>query len=320
MESESGIVVEISELRIPSTNDKNQLKVKIWQPKQPVKAVFQMIHGMVEHIDRYGEFAVFMASNGYLVVGHDHIGHGDSVTDETEYGHFGSNKGHQILVKDVSNVQRHFAAEYPNVPYFILGHSMGSLVLRNYLIQYPDVPLAGAIIMGTTYESRSKMNAAIWVSGLIAKIKGETYPSSLLDTLAFGGFNRSFRPTRTSKDWLTRDEEMVDLYLADAKTQFIFSAKAYQDLFVLTKNASTPSLLKKINPQLPLYLISGAQDPVGHFGKNVKRLYEQLKADGKNVTLSLLKNGRHEILNETNAYEVYRMLLDWTEKRRQDYK
>ncbi|WP_438759839.1 alpha/beta fold hydrolase [Enterococcus sp. AZ194] len=307
--------MEISEQRIPSTNDKSQLKVKVWRPKKSVKAVFQIIHGMVEHIERYGEFAVFMASKGYLVVGHDHIGHGDSVEEEAEYGHFGSKDGNQILVKDVANIQKYFAEKYPDIPYFILGHSMGSLVLRNYLIQYPDVSLAGAILMGTAHEPLIKMNAAILASGVLAKVKGDKYPSKLLDQLAFGGFNKHFEPTRTAKDWLTRDEEMVDLYLADPKTQFIFSTKAYQDLFILTKNASNPALLSQINTELAIYLISGAQDPVGNFGKSITKLYEQLKVDHKNVTITLVKNARHEILNETNAYEVYQMVLDWMEKR-----
>ncbi|KAF1297370.1 alpha/beta hydrolase [Enterococcus sp. JM4C] len=307
--------MEIIEQSIPSTNDKNQLKVKIWRPKKSIKAVFQIIHGMVEHIERYSEFAVYMASKGYLVVGHDHVGHGDSVTDESEYGHFGSKNGHQVLVKDVATIQQYFAAEYPNIPYFILGHSMGSLVLRNYLIQYPDVSLEGAILMGTAHEPLLKMRAAILASGLIVHVKGAEYPSKLIDQLAFGGYNKRFEPARTPKDWLTRDEEMVDLYLDDAKTQFMFSVKAYQDLFILTKNASNPALLKRINDNLPIYLISGAQDPVGGFGKNVTKLYEQLQSANKQVTMTLVKNGRHEILNEMNAYEVYQMVLNWVEKR-----
>ena len=296
---------------VRSSDGCHQLKVNFWLPEQAPKATVQLVHGMVEHIDRYEDFAKYLMSAGYAVIGHDHLGHGDSVQDEAEYGYFADREGHRFLIDDVQRVNEQVRAKYPKLPHVLLGHSMGSLVARDYLIKYPNETFVGCIMMGTTYESLLKMTAAVLASQTFIRLRGPKYRSAILDNLAFNGFNRHFRPTRTTKDWLSRDERQVDAYLQDPKNQFTFTVKAYQDLFYLTKEASSPKKLKQINPHLPFLFISGEEDPVGHYGKSVHACAKQIAKNGNPVTLRMIHQARHEILNEQNASFVYREIKEW---------
>ncbi|WP_291292939.1 alpha/beta hydrolase [Enterococcus sp.] len=298
---------------IQSSNGKDQIYVKIWQPEGPSKGVLQLIHGMIEHIERYDPFARYLVSKGFTVIGHDHLGHGQTVTDQKAYGTFGESKGADYLVADVGLVHGFAAERFPNLPYYVLGHSMGSLVLRNYLFQKPQ-PLNGAIIMGTTMEPAAKMTSAMLLTESLMPFRQQAWPYRVMENLVFGQHNRRFQPNRTTKDWLSSDPQQVDAYLADPHTQFHFSLNAYRDLFLLTKKASDPQLLQKIDPKLPLLLISGKEDPVGHYGKSVRKLAACLNQQGqRNLTVYLLEGGRHEILNETNKQIVFHEIVQWLE-------
>ncbi|MGX7132008.1 alpha/beta fold hydrolase [Enterococcus songbeiensis] len=299
---------------LQSADGRHFLHVALWLPQEKPKAVVQIIHGMVEHIIRYEEFALFLVEQGIAVVGHDHLGHGFSSTPE-EFGHFGDQKGAEYLVADTAAVYQTYRNRFPEIPYFILGHSMGSLVLRNFLQQYPTAELSGAILMGTNHSSQIKMQAALLLTKVLMVLQGKQHPSQFLDRLAFGGFNRRFRPARTPKDWLSRDTEMVDRYLADEKTQFIFTTQAYHDLFRLTKNAGDPKKIRQGVPDFPVLLISGKEDPVGNFGKGIIALQRLLeKCWQQPIQLHLLPDGRHELLNETNRQEIYQELAEWFAK------
>jgi alpha-beta hydrolase superfamily lysophospholipase len=305
--------MKIRQTRIQSSNGKDQLYVKIWQPKGSSKGVLQIIHGMIEHIERYDSFAQYLVNKGYTVVGHDHLGHGQTVKHPKEYGTFGETQGADYLVADVELVQRFVAEEFPNQAYYILGHSMGSLILRNYLYRN-DAKLAGAIIMGTTMEAPAKMTSAVLLTESLQPFRNQKWPYQVMERLVFGQHNRRFQPNRTAKDWLSSDVQQVDAYLADPHTHFHFSLNAYRDLFLLTKKASDPQLLRRIAPDLPLLLISGSDDPVGHYGKSVRQLASCLNKQGQQtLTVYLLEDGRHEILNETNKHIVYREIWQWLE-------
>lgn len=280
----------------------------MWQIVKP-KAVLQIVHGMVEHIERYDEFARFANNAGYLVVGHDHVGHGETVKDPEDYGAFPKNW--QDLITDVHTLQREVSKKYPDIPYIILGHSMGSFITRLYLAKYGrDVD--AAIIMGTGQQPRVQTWTAIGLTKILRVLHGEKYRSKFLEQMSTGMFNCFFSPNRTKADWLSRDEAEVDKYLAHEHHQFIPTLNMYHSLFTFSNYAASPKWIKQIPHALPLLLISGATDPVGKAGKGVKRFYKLLQREGfSDVTLKLYPAARHEILNELNKAEVMRDLVAW---------
>ena len=280
----------------------------MWQIVKP-KAVLQIVHGMVEHVERYDEFARFANNAGYLVVGHDHVGHGETVKDPEEYGAFPKNW--QDLITDVHTLQREVSKKYPDIPYIILGHSMGSFITRLYLAKYGrDVD--AAIIMGTGQQPRVQTWTAIGLTKILRVLHGEKYRSKFLEQMSTGMFNRFFSPNRTKADWLSRDEAEVDKYLAHEHHQFIPTLNMYHSLFTFSNYAASPKWIKQIPHALPLLLISGATDPVGGASKGVKRFYKLLQREGfSDVTLKLYPAARHEILNELNKAEVMRDLVAW---------
>ena len=181
------------EFTYPSRDGVTQIHGIMWMPEGEVKAVLQICHGMVEYIDRYDEFARFLAEQGYCVVGHDHLGHGKSIQSEEYYGYFHETKGNQYVIGDIHRLRQMAMKKYPEVPYFMLGHSMGSYLLRQYLTMYGN-GLAGAIIMGTGYMGPVILGAGKCVCRVIAAVKGWKYHSSLMNNIGFGGFNRKFEP------------------------------------------------------------------------------------------------------------------------------
>lgn len=208
----------------------------MWQIVKP-KAVLQIVHGMVEHIERYDEFARFANNAGYLVVGHDHVGHGETVKDPENYGAFPKNW--QDLITDVHTLQREVSKKYPDIPYIILGHSMGAFITRLYLAKYGrDVD--AAIIMGTGQQPRVQTWTAIGLTKILRVLHGEKYRSKFLEQMSTGMFNRFFSPNRTKADWLSRDEAEVDKYLAHEHHQFIPTLNMYHSLFTFSNYAASP--------------------------------------------------------------------------------
>lgn len=306
----------IETTRVRSSDQQHQLYVKYWLPNAKPVAVIQLIHGMQEHIDRYHDFAIFLANQGFLVVGHDHLGHGKTAETKDELGFFAEKNGAVFVVKDVLQVREETLRRAPDLPYFMLGHSMGSLILRNYLSQYPEKELTGAIIMGSAFESPLKMTAALQVTSVLSPFRNTKWASRFLDTMVFAGHNRRFSPHRTTKDWLSSDTQQVDSYLQNEYTQFLFTPQAFTDLFHLAKQASAPTSLNKISASLPLLVISGEEDPVGGYGKQIKKLAASLKKAGEqDITLSLIAQGRHEILNEKNRGYVFQVILQWVQEK-----
>ena len=292
-----------------------QIPYKEWKKEElnEYKGVVQLVHGMQEHIDRYSDFANFLAENGYIVVGHSHLGHGDSVTTKEEYGYFAEKDGWWRLVEDVHLLQNKVQKKYPDMNYIIMGHSMGSLVVRSYLTKYKD-NISKAIISGTSGQKYGLIAGQVLIN-IIKLAKGDHYRSQLVEKLITGSFNDNFKPNRTNADWLSRDEKQVDKYLADEKCGINFTLQAYQDLLKGTRYLSKQRNVNK-TLKVPMLLFSGTKDPVGANGKGVIRVYRMLKKAGLEfVTLKLFEDGRHEMLNETNKEEVYQFILDWIEQR-----
>lgn len=276
------------------------------------KGVIQLVHGMQEHIGRYSEFAEFLASNGYVVIGHDHLGHGNTAKSENDFGYFADKNGWDRLVEDVHILQNKIHDEYPNLPYIIMGHSMGSLIVRTYVTKYKD-SISGIIISGTSGQKYGLVSGMLLIK-LISAFKGKKYKSKLVEHLVTGSFNNKFKPNRTSSDWICSDENEVDKFISDEKCGKRFTLQAYYDLLSGTKYLSSQKNTNKtIN--VPILVFSGDKDPVGQNSKGVLRVYKMLKRDSKrNVYLRLFKDGRHEMLNEINKLEVYNFILDWLDK------
>lgn len=274
------------------------------------KGIVQLVHGMQEHIGRYDDFAKVLADCGYIVVGHDHLGHGNTVKNEEDFGYFTDTEGWDRLVEDIHILQNEIHKEYPELPYVIMGHSMGSLLVRTYVTKYKD-KLSGMIISGTSGQKGSLLILGKMLIKVIMLFKGKRYKSKLLEYLITGSFNKKFKPNRTNADWTTRNEEIVDKYQKDPKCGKNFTAIAYYELL---KGTHYLSKQKNINKTLniPTLIFSGDKDPVGENAKGVIRVYKMLmKAGLDKVKIRLFKDGRHEMLNEINKDDVYYLILDW---------
>ncbi len=303
------------EFYYPSKDGRTQIHAVEWVPEGPVRGVLQIAHGMVEFIERYDRFASFLTDHGFYVTGNDHLGHGKSVTGESQYGYFAKHDGNLCVVGDMQQLREDTRKKYPDLPYFLLGHSMGSFLARQFIEIYGK-GLSGAIVMGTAWQPFSTLGAAIGLTAFLQKSKGGSYRSAAVNNMALGSYNAAFEPGRTKNDWLTRDEAIVDAYVANPLNQFVFTVNGYNNLFRGLLFAERRKNLDRIPKDLPILVVSGEKDPVGDFGKGPRTVAESFRAAGiSDVTLKLYPDDRHEILNELDRDTVYQDLLDWIEAR-----
>ena len=300
-----------------SSNNVNRIHVMLWLPEGEVKCILQISHGMVEHIGRYAAFAKYLNRFGILVVGNDHLGHGKSVASDDDLGYFGEGDASKNLVRDLHTVTSNMKKRYPNIPYFIMGHSMGSFLVRRYIMTYGD-DVDGAILMGTGDPKPAAIAAGkALVKGLV-KAQGEHYRSTVVNKVMFGLYNSRIENKRTEKDWLTRDNAEVDKYLSDKKCNFIFTLNGDMTLLDTLTYIQNDRHIEKIPKDLPIYMVSGLSDPVGDYGDGVLHVFDHLKASGvSDVEIKLYDGCRHELLNETNKYEVFKDIKDWINEQQQ---
>lgn len=298
-----------------SCDKKTKIHAVAWKPDhQNVKAVVQICHGMVEYIERYEEFAFWLADKGYYVTGHDHLGHGESVLSEREYGHFPKKNGNECVIGDIRKLFQATRKHYPDCPYFMLGHSMGSFLLRQYIQEYGK-EIDGAIIMGTGHKPYTLLLAGGLLCRLIGGVRGDHYRSRLIDQMAFGGFNKSFDQGGTGKEWLSSDVQTVERYVKDPLCSFLFTVSAYRQLFRGMRKL-TEKGVQKIPKDLPVFFVAGAEDPVGDFGAGVWEVYDQFcKAGIADVSIRLYPEDRHEILNEKDRLKVFDDIEHWISQR-----
>lgn len=310
------------EITYDASSGEGRIFARVYEPshKQDVRAILQIAHGMAEHSSRYEAFAKYMADFGFAVCINDHAGHGRSVPNGAGYGYFGEG-GYQNLVDDMDKLREIVQADYPDTPYFIMGHSMGSFLTREYLTQY-GAGVRGVVLAGTS----AGMGPAVMKSGqLIAERlvqkKGPRAYDKKLQEMTTGQYNKPFAPNRQENEWISRDEKVVDLFNADPLCGFAFTTSGYRELIVLLKRVNSAAWYREF-PKLPVFLIAGDKDPVGNFGKGVSRIAHRLEKNGHNVTLKLYPEARHELLNELNKEEVYQdihafleQLLDGSERK-----
>lgn len=294
-----------------SGDEKTEIYAVKWIPEGMINGVFQIIHGMAEHIGRYEEFARFLTQQGILVTAHDQLGHGESVTDEKEIGYFADDHAADILIGDIHILREKVQAEYPDVPYFIMGHSMGSFLLRMYLMRHPD-RLAGAVIMGTGMQPSIALKFGRFVCRFLACFFKWHYKSRFITSIVIGGYNKKFAALHDGTSWLSRNVESNREYNESPKCGFMLTLNGYDTLFSLIQYIQDPVHMAQTPKDLPLLFVSGQDDPVGNFGKGVRNVCDRYKEEGcMDLTWKLYPDDRHEILNELDCDQVYRDIYDW---------
>ena len=278
-----------------------------WSPDGDVRAVLQIVHGMAEHIERYDEFAGFLAENGVLVVGHSHLGHGQTAENDDELGWFGEPDGNDLLIGDIQTLREMTESRYPGVPYFILGHSMGSFLTRQYLCLYGK-GLSGAVIMGTADLPDVLVQSAAALCHLMAAFKGWHYRSALIDSFIIRGYER-----KMGMAWLSKNEESTRAYAEDPKCGFAFTLNGFYHFFRTVDRANSLEAAGQMPKDIPIRFTAGAEDPVGSNGKGVEAVYRRYKKQGANASLKLYPGMRHEILNELDRLTVFEDILNWME-------
>lgn len=292
----------------------DKMKITYYQTPQTPETVGMVliVHGMAEHALRYHEFSDFLSSQNFMVFAHDQRGHGKTGIDANALGFFSEENGWQRVVHDVHEFAIRIKKENPELPLFILGHSMGSVVTRTCIIQFSEIFRAG-VVVGTTVGINKFMRTA---GGMIAnheiKKTGAKTPSQKLSDLSFGSYNKKFAPNRTDYDWLSLYPENVDRYISDPLCGFTCSAGFYKDLFYGINFASDKKNIKKIPADFPILFLAGNDDPVGGMGKEVKLVHRLTKDAGlKDIDLKLYPHLRHELLNEENRKMIYEDILNF---------
>ena len=302
-------------IEFASADTKTTIKGWVWLPEGEPKAVVQITHGMAEHIERYDEFARFLADRGFAVCGHNQIGHGASVTDG-RYGCLPEHNGPEVLVADVDTL-RHLAQTRfgADLPYFLFGHSLGSFITRAYIARH-GLGLAGAIICGTGHVPPATSKAGNMVCHLIARFKGADAVSGLLDGMGVGAYSKAIKDADTPLDWLSYNKENVERYAADPLCGFSFSAGGYATVTALTGEVCTPACFDRTPKELPLLFIAGDGDPVGNMGEGVRTAYQMARdAGSKDAYCIIYEHMRHEILNEDERGRVMEDVANWLEER-----
>lgn len=305
-------MVKKEDIYYESRDNRTRIHGVQWIPKKgEIKGILQIVHGMVEHIERYEDFALYMAEKGFVVVGNDQLGHGDSVNEEKERGYFCAKDGATVLVRDVHRLKKLTQKAYPGKPYFILGHSMGSFIVRKYMIEYGK-GVDGVLLLGTAWKEESLIKLGITLANTLSRLHGENYRSKFINRRAFASFNAAFEPARTEHDWLTRDEKKVDEYEQDPRNHFIFSVNAYRTLFQLMLYVQQDENYAAAIKTLPVLILAGARDPVGDNSEGVEKVYKHyLQLGYSNVNWKIYPEDRHELLNELDREQVYQDIEQW---------
>lgn len=298
-----------------SMDRKTNIRAVRYIPDGEIKAILQIAHGMVEFIDRYDDFAKFLCDKGYLVTGNDHLGHGGSVNSKDDWGYFAEKDGYMVVLDDMYTLTLITKQMYPNKPYFLLGHSMGSFFARLYTTIYGD-QLNGAIIMGTGQQSMATLKAGKILCRAIATNKGWRHRSNTVNATAMGSYNKKWEPSLTHTDWLTKDPKIIEFYIHEPRCTFTFTLNGFYNMFSCIEDIIKLDNIKKMPKELPILITSGEDDPVGNFGKDPATLEKIFKDVGiRDVELKLYPNDRHEILNEDNKEEVYNDIYNWMESK-----
>lgn len=315
--------IKVKDFKFLSSNKYTEIHGKMWIPGKKAVAILQISHGMAEHIERYDEFARYLAEKGILVVGNNHMGHGNSIVTKDDLGYFaipiiGMNKektekysSSETVVKDLLHITKIVKKHFPDIPYILMGHSMGSFIARRYLMEYGN-ELDGIIIMGTGNQPATVVKAGLSMTKMLMKIKGDRYRSDFVYKMMFGTYNKKIDNSKTGNEWICSDEETLKKYEEDELCGFKFTLNGYEALLSTIKYVINPENIEKIPKDVKMLINAGKDDPVGAYGEAVKQVYETYMSYGvKDIKLTLYDGFRHEILNETNRQKVYNDIYMW---------
>lgn len=295
-------MIKVIDKEVLSSDKIHQLKGKIYIPEGSARGLFHVVHGMTEHIARYDGFMRALAEDGWIVFGYDHLGHGHTARDDSELGFIAHENGWEKLVDDVflygNEIRKAMGGD---LPFILMGHSMGSFIVRLTAAKYNHYDKL--IVMGTGGPNPAA-GAGIAMAGMLKKLKGERHISPFLYKTAFGTYNKRFEEENDKYAWLSTLRETRDKYRADKYCTFLFTVSAMQDLVRLNKGCNEKSWFESIDKQKPILLVSGGEDPVGDYGEGIKKVFNSLKATGANVQMKLYEGCRHEILNDICRDEV----------------
>lgn len=307
-------MTQLREFTYPSADGVHSIHAQEWLPQGEIRAVVQIVHGVAEYVGRYDHVAHFLNGHGFLVCGEDHLGHGLTAEDG-KYGYFGPENGWDYVVRDIRRLRELQGEKYPDIPYVILGHSMGSFLTRTYLIRWPGT-VDGAVLSGTGQEPAPLVAAGKLLASLECRRLGPDGVSPLVDELSLGAYNKKFKPNRTGADWISRDETVVDAYLKDKLCTFKPTVSMFRDMMGGLQFIAKRENLVKMDKTTPVYVMSGDHDPVGGMGKGVEKVVRMFSTAGcRDVEVKLYADGRHEMFNELNRQEVLEDLLAWLERK-----
>lgn len=304
-----------SEFTFPSADGKTAIHAVEWLPEGAIRAVLQISHGVAEYILRYEPLAAYLTARGFAVVGHDHLGHGASVAEGAPRLYFGPPGSWDLVVEDLYTCRRHCARRFPGVPLFLLGHSMGSFLVRTYLIRHPGT-VDGAILMGTGHMRPGFLAVGKAFAAHEIRRLGAERPSSAVAWLSFGAYNRTFAPNRTAFDWISANAANVDAYVADPLCGGNPTMGLFREMLRGLSFISRFEHLKRMDPATPVIFLSGSMDPVGEFGRGVRRAFRAFqKAGVRDAAMKLYPGLRHEILNEADRERIFGDLFQWMVQR-----
>ena len=284
----------------------------IWYPLCSPTMVVQITHGMTEHIGRYEQLAEYLTSYGIAVAGFDLRGHGHNPGDN-QCASFGEG-GWNYALHDMHLFYLELESKFPNIPHFMLGFSLGSFLLRDYLSLYRD-KVDGAIIMGTGHQPGAVLSMLMPVVKREIKAYGFDSSTQKIKKLSFETYNQKFAPNMTSVDWLCSDTAQRVKYRGDPLCRKTISAGLFWQLLDSMKRTGKLSSYRKWNKQMPVLLLSGQDDPVGDFGKGVQRVRQSMSRAGmKHIQLYLVPGARHDLLHEEKSGgsdEAFDILTNW---------
>jgi len=286
-----------------TTGNKNTFYVSHYSIDTKPRAIVQILHGMAEHQRRYHDFINYLNHQGITVFIHDHLGHGNRVTEKNIKGFFAEQDGWNAVVNDAKSVSEIIKNLYPDVPLTLLGHSMGSYIglALIELFNFYD----SCILSGSSKPSKILLLLQKILLNSEVKKNGLKGYSKKIDKLIFGGFNKQIKGARTPHDWLSHDQNSVQDYLDDPLCGFMVTNSLWLDLAIGMESIYATKAIQAISNELPILLLAGANDPVGNNGKGPTQIYKLLHKLEKNVELKLFEDMRHEALNELNNSKVY---------------
>lgn len=297
---------EIRQMTVNSTDNIHTLVGKIYIPEGEAKGTLHIVHGMTEHIDRYDRLMTAAAEIGYVAFGYDHLGHGKTARDDSELGFIAHNDGWKYLVNDVGAFSSAVKQMYPDKPMILFGHSMGSFIARLAANSFSNC--YDKLILCGTAGKNPLAPAGLLLTNIIKLIKGEKHISKTVNNMSFGSYNKRFEGN-SKYEWLSRDKENIAKYANDKFCTFSFTVSAMHDLIKLISVCNKAEWFKEIPSTLPIFIISGSDDPVGNYGKGVKEVYDRLISAGKNAEIKLYDGYRHEILNDSCRDEALSDIL-----------